>query len=98
MVRDGDRVDVVALAQNERHRREHEHAERQTRREGVPHRWADPDDREDRERCDDHERHEIVGRDSGRADDQVPLDDHRDTGDGEQAEPDAAQALVGVAR
>ena len=89
---------MIALAQDERHRSEHEDAERQTRGERVPHPRPDPDDREDRERRDDHERHEIVGRDSGRADDQVPLDDHRDTGDGEQTESDAAQALVGVAR
>ena len=81
MMRHRHRIDVIALAEKERHRGERERRERESRRERVARRRAEPRDGEQRQRADDDQRHHVVGCDADRLDDEVTLDHRRDRGD-----------------
>ena len=95
-VRNRDRVDVVALAEEERHRGEHECGEREAGGESVARRWPEPSDAQDWKHADDDERHHVVGCDEKGLHNEVPLDDRRHGRDREEAQTDAAKPLVRI--
>src|SRR5258708_28329280 len=91
-VLDHDRIDVIALAVEERDRDQDVCAESDPRRESVPDGPPQLRDREDRQGPDDDAGPEVIRCDPGdRGNDRVALADPGDAGDPEQAQAGPAQ-------